>query len=108
MVTRNATNTIEFNTQEFGAQITYYNIDTTASLATETNPGETVEAIVELIGQRGTVLSLGAELAGAFRVAIENNTWTAVSLQIALRALGNTVGTNNYNMTDTTVTDFIF
>jgi hypothetical protein len=108
MITRNATNTIEFNTQEFGATISYFSIDTGASLANETNPGEAVEAIVELIARRGTIIAMGNESNGAFRVAIENNTWAAADLEAALQGLGATVGTNNYDATGTTVADFTF
>ena len=107
-LTRNSTNTIEFNTQNFGAPISYFSIDTGASLANETNPGEAVEAIVELIARNGTIVAVGAESSGAFRVAIENNTWTAGDLEAALQGLGATVGTNNYDATGTTVADFIF
>lgn len=108
MVTRNATNTIEFGTQEFGAPVSYFTIDTGASLAAETNPGEAVEAIVELIARKGTILAMGAENNGEFRVAIENNTWTASDLQTALQGLGATVGDNNYDASGATVADFTF
>lgn len=108
MVTRNSTNTIEFNTQEWGAPVSYFTIDTGASLATETNPGEAVEAIIELIARKGTILAMGAELNGAFRVAIENNAWSAGDLQTALQGLGATVGVNNYDCSGATVADFTF
>ena len=108
MVTRNSTNTIEFNTQEWGAPVSYFAIDTGASLANETNPGEAVEAIVELIARKGTILALGDEATGAFRVAIENNTWTQATLETDLQGLGATVGTNNYDCSGATVADFTF
>ncbi len=108
MVTRNSTNTIEFNTQEWGAPVSYFTIDAGASLATETNPGEAVEAIVELIARNGTILAMGTELNGAFRVAIENNGWSAGDLQTALQALGATVGVNNYDASGATAADFTF
>ena len=108
MVTRNSTNTIEFNTQEWGAPVSYFTIDTGASLATETNPGEAVEAIVELIASKGTILAMGTELTGAFRVAIENNAWTQAKLEAALQGLGATVGVNNYDCSGATVADFTF
>ena len=108
MVTRNSTNTIEFNTQEWGAPVSYFTIDAGASLATETNPGEAVEAIVELIARKGTILAMGTELNGAFRVAIENNGWTQAKPEAELQALGATVGVNNYNCTGATVADFTF
>lgn len=107
MVTRNATNTIEFGTQEFGAPISYFTIDAGASLASETNPGEAVEAITELMSQKGTVIALGTELNGVFRVAIENNTWTQATLEAELQALGATVGSNNFNMAPCTVANFV-
>jgi len=106
MVTRNSTNTIEFNTQEWGAPVSYFSIDAGASLATETNPGEAVEAIVELIARKGTILAMGTELNGAFRVAIENNAWSAGDLQTELQSLGATVGINNYDASGATAVDF--
>jgi hypothetical protein len=108
MVTRNSTNVLEFNTQNFGAPISFYSIDTGSSMAEETNPGEALEAIIELIGRQGTIVAVGAETAGAFRVAIENSTWTASTLQTALQGLGATVGNNDYNASATTVTAFDF
>ena len=106
MVTRNSTNTLEFNTQNFGAPVSFYTINTGSSLATELNPGEAVESIVELIGREGTLLAVGAESNGTFRVVVENSTWTAATLQTALQGLGATVGTNDYDCSTTTVADF--
>ena len=107
MVTRNSTNTLEFNTQNFGAPMTFYTINTGSSLAAELNPGEAVEAIVELIGRQGTLVAVGAESGGTFRIVMENNTWTASDLQTALQGLGSTVGTNDYDCSTATVTDFV-
>jgi hypothetical protein len=107
MVTRNATNTIEFGIQEFGAPISYFTIDAGASLAGETNPGEAVEAITELMARKGTIIALGTENTGVFRVAIENSTWTQATLEAELQALGATVGSNNFNMAPCTVADFV-
>lgn len=106
MVTRNSTNVLSFNTQHFGPIVSFFTINTGSSLATELNPGEAVEAIVELIGRQGTILAIGDESNGEFRVAIENNTWSASDLQTALRNLGSTVGDNDYDCSSTTVTDF--
>lgn len=114
MVTRNATNTIEFNTQEWGAPVSYFAIDTGTALDNETNPGEALEAIVELIARKGTIMSLGVQANGLFHVAIENNSWTAATvgtvlgLQEELQALGATVGTNNYDCSTTTAQTFNF
>jgi hypothetical protein len=106
MITRNSTNVLAFNTQNFGAPMSFYTINTGSSLAAELNPGEAVEAIVELIGRQGTLIAVGDESNGAFRVAIENSTWTATTLEAALQGLGSTVGANNYNCSTTTVADF--
>lgn len=108
MVTRNSTNKLEFDTQEWGATVSYFAIDTGTALDNETNPGEAVEAIVELIAQRGTIMSLGAQAVGLFRVAIENNGWSAADLQTELQGLGATVGTNNYDCSTTTAVVFNF
>ena len=108
MVTRNSTNKLEFDTQEWGATVSYFAINTGTALDNETNPGEAVEAIVELIAQRGTIMSLGLQVNGLFRVAIENNAWSAGNLQTELQGLGATVGVNNYDCSGATVADFTF
>jgi hypothetical protein len=51
---------------------------------------------------------MGTELNGAFRVAIENNTWTQATLESEIQGLGSTVGVNNYNCTAATVAVFTF
>jgi hypothetical protein len=108
MVTRNSTNVLEFDVQNFGAPVSFYSINTGSSLADEVNPGEAVEAIVELIGREGTLLAVGAESNGAFRIAVENSTWTAATLENAMQSLGATVGDNDYDCSTTTVADFSF
>lgn len=108
MATRAANNTIEFGTDNWGAPITHFTIDGGASLASETGPGEAVEAIVETIQTYGTIVSMGTESAGAFRVAVENASVTAAALQTALRALGSTVGSNNYDASGATAVDFTY
>lgn len=108
MVSRNSTNVLEFDTQNFGAPVSYYTVTCPSSLAAELNPGEAVESIVELIGRDGTLLAVGGESNGVFRIAIENSTWTAATLETALQGLGSTVGSNNYDCSTTTVADFDF
>tara|TARA_B100000900_G_scaffold362765_1_gene336289 strand:- start:55 stop:381 length:327 start_codon:yes stop_codon:yes gene_type:complete len=108
MVSRNSTNVLEFDTQNFGAPVSYYTVTCPSSLTTECNPEEAVEAIVELIGKEGTLLAVGAESNGEFRIAVENSTWTASTLETALQGLGSTVGSNNYDCSTTTVADFTF
>lgn len=109
MATRNANNTIAFGTDNFGAPISMYSIDGGADISAETNPGEAMEAFIETMQMKGTVIAIGTTAAdGAFRVAIENSAWTAADLQTALRALGATVGANSYDATGATAADFTF
>ena len=108
MATRAANNTIDFGTDNWGAPITHFTIDGGASLANETNPGEAVEAIVETIQTYGTIVAMGTESSGAFRVAVENASVSAADLQTALRALGSTVGANNYDASAATAAAFTY
>jgi hypothetical protein len=109
MVARNPNNTIDFESQNFGAPVSFYTIDGGLTLAGETNPGEALEAIIETVQTKGTVVAIGTEDgAGAFRVAVENSGWTASDLQTALQALGATVGANNYDASGATAVDFTF
>ena len=114
MATRSANNLIAGGIQNHGAPITYFTVDAGANVAgetvaNETNPGEAMEAIVETIQQTGNIVEIGAldgPGAGQFRVGIENNGITAADLQTAIRALGNQVGSGNYDATGATVSDF--
>jgi len=68
-----------------------------------------MEAIIETIGTKATILAVGAEDgAGAFRVMVHGTAWSASDLQTALQALGATVGANNYDASGATATDFTF
>ena len=109
MATRSANNLIAGGIQNHGAPITYFTVDAGANVAGETNPGEAMEAIVETIQQTGNIVEIGAldgPGAGQFRVGIENNGITAADLQTAIRALGASVGANNYDASGATVADF--
>mgnify|MGYP003322201675 CR=1 FL=1 len=89
--------------------IVHFTIDGGATLANETNPGEAMEAIMETIGTKATVLAVGAEDGnGAFRVMVHGSAWSASDLQTALQALGATVGANNYDATGATASDFTY
>ena len=89
--------------------IEMFTIDGGATLANETNPGEAMEAIIETIGTKTTILAVGAEDgAGAFRVMVHGGAWTDSDLQTALQALGATVGANNYDASGATVASFTF
>ena len=109
MATRASNNLIAGGIQNQGAPIHYFTIDAGAAVAGETNPGEAMEAIVETIQQTGNIVEIGAldgPGTGQFRVAIENNGITAADLQTAIRALGNAVGSGNYDASGATVADF--
>ena len=77
-------------------------------LTNETNPGEALEAIIETIQLKTTILAIGAQAAGVFRVMVHGGAWDAADLQTAIRALGATVGTNNVDLRGSTAVDFTF
>lgn len=109
MATRASNNLIAGGIQNHGAPITYFTVDAGGNVAGETNPGEAMEAIVETIQQTGNIVEIGAldgPGAGQFRVGIENNGITAADLQTAIRALGASVGSGNYDASGATVADF--
>ena len=110
MVARNPNNLISFGHHDGIAEdIHHFTIDGGATLANETNPGEAMEAIIETIGTKATVLAVGAEDgAGAFRVMLHGSAWTDSDMQTDIRALGATVGANNYDASGATVAAFAF
>ena len=110
MVARNPNNLIGFGHHNgIADDIVHYSIDGGATLANETNPGEAMEAIMETIGTKTTVLAVGAEDGnGAFRVMCHGSGWVTSDLQTALQALGATVGANSYDATGATASDFTY
>ena len=110
MVARNPNNLIAFgHTDGIASDIHMFTIDGGATLANETNPGEAMEAIMETISTKTTVLAVGTEDgAGAFRVMVHGTAWSAGDLQTALQALGATVGANGYDASGATAADFTF
>jgi len=110
MVARNPNNLISFGHHKGIAEdIEHFTIDGGATLANETNPGEAMEAIMETIGTKATILAVGAEDGnGAFRVMLHGSAWTDSDLQTALQALGATVGANNYDASGATATAFTY
>ena len=110
MVARNPNNLIGFGHHHgIADDIEHFTIDGGATLANETNPGEAMEAIMETIGTKATILAVGAEDGnGAFRVMLHGSAWTDSDLQTALQALGATVGTNNYDASGATAADFTY
>ena len=110
MVARNPNNLISFGHHDgIAGDIEHFTIDGGATLANETNPGEAMEAIVETISTKATILAVGAEDgAGAFRVMLHGSAWTSGDLQTALQSLGATVGTNNYDASGATAAGFTY
>ena len=94
MATRNPANEIEFGKFNYGATMTSYTITAAADVSAEVNPGEEMEAILESIAQRGTIIGLSAHSTGGtvFTVVVEGSSWTnAAAVQTALQALSLTI-----------------
>jgi len=94
MATRNPANEIEFGKFNYGATMTSYTITAAADVSAEVNPGEELEAILESIAQRGTIIGLSAHSTGGtvFTVVVEGSSWAdAAAVQTALQALALTV-----------------
>ena len=110
MVARNPNNLIVFSqTLGIAEDIEMFTIDGGATLAAEINPGEAMEAIQNTIATKATILAVGAEDGnGAFRVMLHGSAWTDSDLQTAIRALGATVGSGNYDASGATVAAFAF
>tara|TARA_B110000977_G_C11026001_1_gene473167 strand:+ start:516 stop:821 length:306 start_codon:yes stop_codon:yes gene_type:complete len=90
MATRNPANEIEFGKFNYGATMTSYTITAAADVSAEVNPGEEMEAILESIAQRGTIIGLSAHSTGGtvFTVVVEGSSWAdAATVQTALQAL---------------------
>ena len=110
MVARAANNLIAFgHTNGLAEDVEMFSIDAGATLANETNPGEAMDFIVRVIEEKANILAIGVEDgAGGFRIMLHGGKWTDSDLQTAIQALGATVGTNNYDASGATVTDFAF
>ena len=94
MATRNPANEIEFGKFNYGATMTSYTVTAAADVSAEVNPGEEMEAILESIAQRGTIIGLSAHSTGGtvFTVVVEGSSWAdAAAVQTALQALSLTV-----------------
>jgi hypothetical protein len=94
MATRNPANEIEFGKFNYGATMTSYTVTAAADVSAEVNPGEEMEAILESIAQRGTIIGLSAHSTGGtvFTVVVEGSSWAdAAAVQTALQALSLTI-----------------
>ena len=104
MVTRNAKNEVAFaHTNGIAESVDFFSIDGGATLAAEIKPGEAMGLIVDTIATKTNILAVGA-----FRVMVHGGGWTAADLQTAIRALGSTAGSGDYDATGATVADFAF
>lgn len=88
MATRNPANEIEFGKVNFGASITVYAVAGAAGVDAQVAPGEDLEAALEVVAQRGTVIGLGNEDAGAFNIYVEGSSWDEADLEAALQSIG--------------------
>ena len=88
MATRNPANEIEFGKVNFGAPVTVFAIAGATGADGEVAPGEDMEAFVEAVQMKGTVLGMGEFATGAFNVYVENSSWTAGDLETAVQAIG--------------------
>ena len=93
MATRNPANEIEFGKVNFGAPVTVFAIVGATGADSEVAPGEDMEAFVEAVQMKGTVLGMGAFDTGHFNVYVENSSWTAHDLQVAVQAIGGVFAT---------------
>ena len=83
------------------ANLGFFVIDAGGSLAGEGGIGKALEAIAQAINP----IAMNSEgTAGLVNVVVDGSQWDAASLQIVVRALGNAVGTGNYDATGATVT----
>lgn len=95
MATRNPNNVIEFGKVNFGAPITVYLITGAVGVDAQVAPGEDLEAALEVAGQFGTVIGLGEESGGAFKLYMENSAWVTTDLETALQAVGGVFASSN-------------
>ena len=91
MATRNPANVIEFGKVNFGAPISVFAISGATGIDAQVAPGEDLEKFVEAVQQKGTVIGLGAESGGGFKLYMENSSWTAADMETAIQALGGTL-----------------
>jgi len=95
MATRNPNNVIEFGKVNFGAPVTVYLVTGAVGVDAQVAPGEDLEAALEVAGQKGTVIGLGAETGGAINLYMENSSWDVTDLESALQAVGGVFAGSN-------------
>ena len=77
-------------------------------LRNELDVNESIDAIFKDIMEKATIemYQIEGDATGQISVAVyPQSAWTAAALQTSIRALGTTVGSNNVDVTGSTVTD---
>ena len=83
------------------ANLGFYVIDGGASLAAEGGIGKALELMAQAINP----IAFNSEgTAGLVNVVVDDSQWDAAGLQAAVRALGTTAGSGDYDFTSATVT----
>ena len=85
---------------------TIYKLDTgTVDIRGEMGVGGAVEAILKVVATQATIVAYQVEddNSGEMRVMVEATGWTASELQVAVRALGASVGAGPVSLSSTTV-----
>ena len=95
-----------------GAEVQFFYItlitadgSTVLDVRNELGYDETMHNVTRAILQRGTIIYQRIEDAatGRFDICMERSGWTAATLQTAIRDLGTTVGVNNKDVSQSTV-----
>ena len=97
-----------------GAEVDFFHItfitsdgSTVLDVRSELGYDETLHNVHRAILQRGTILYQRIEdgATGRMDICMERSGWTAATLQTAIRDLGTSVGTNNKDVSQSTVTE---
>ena len=97
-----------------GAEVDFFHItfitsdgSTVLDVRSELGYDETLHNVQRAILQRGTILYQRIEdgATGRMDICMERSGWTAATLQTAIRDLGTSVGTNNKDVSQSTVTE---
>jgi len=97
------TNAIGSTDNFAGAEVQFFHITIVQSdssvldLRSELDFNETVHNLIRTLLERGTILYQRIDNAatGRIDISMERSGWTAVTLQAAIRAMGDTVGVNS-------------
>ena len=108
------TNAIGTTDNFAGAEVQFFHItlitadgSTVLDVRNELGYDETMHNITRTVLQRGTIIYQRIDNAatGRFDICMERSGWTASTLQTAIRDLGTTVGVNNKDVSQSTVSE---